>query len=80
MLDPGLLRIVDVTSGLKDNGILVINTKKKPEQIREEFGIDYSLAIVDATSIARQILGVPITNTSMVGAVVKVTGEGRIQA
>jgi len=80
VLDPGLLRIVDVASGLKDNGVLVINTKKKPEQIREEFGIDYSLAIVDATSVARQILGVPITNTSMVGAVVKVTGVVKLES
>jgi pyruvate ferredoxin oxidoreductase gamma subunit len=80
VLDPGLLRIVDVMSGLKDNGTLVINTKKKPEQVREELGINYSLATVNATSIARQILGVPITNTSMVGAVVKVTGVVKLES
>ena len=80
VLDAGLLRIMDVTSGLKDDGILVINTKKKPEPIREEFGINCSLATVNATSIARQILGVPITNTSMVGAVVKVTGVVQLES
>ena len=73
VLDPGLLRIANVTSGLKDNGILVVNTRKKAEQIRKEFGINWSLATVDATSIARETLGVPITNTTMVGAVIRAT-------
>jgi len=71
VLDPGLLNIVNVTSGLKANGVVVINTKKSAEQIKQEFGIDSSLATVDATKIARELLGVPITNTTMVGAVVR---------
>ena len=32
------------------------------------------VATVDATRIAHEILGVPITNTTMLGALVKVTG------
>jgi pyruvate ferredoxin oxidoreductase gamma subunit len=74
VLDPGLLPIVNVTSGLKANGIVVVNTKKEAEQIRQEFGIKSTIATVDATTIAREILGVPITNTTMVGAVVKTAG------
>ncbi len=73
VLDPGLLRIANVTSGLKANGVVIVNTKKSAAQLREEFGIDSSLATVDATSIAKEILGVPITNTTMVGAVIKAT-------
>jgi len=72
VLDPGLPRIVNVTSGLKANGVVVLNTTKQAEQIRQEFGIGSALAIVDATKIARELLGVPITNTTMIGAVVKV--------
>jgi len=74
VLDPGLLPIVNVTSGLKEGGIAIINTKKKAEQIRQEFGINWTLATVDATSIARELLGVPITNTTMIGAVVRAIG------
>jgi len=73
VLDPGLLRIIDVTSGLKTKGIGVLNTTKQAEQIRQEFGITSALAMVDATKIARELLGVPITNTTMLGAVVRVT-------
>jgi pyruvate ferredoxin oxidoreductase gamma subunit len=74
VLDPGLLPIVNVTSGLKANGIVVVNTKKQAEQIRQEFGINFTIATVDATAIAKELLGVPITNTTMVGAVVKTAG------
>lgn len=73
VLDPGLLRIVNVTSGLKATGMLVVNTKKQPEQIRQEFNVNWSLATVDATKIAEELLGVPIVNTSMIGALLKAT-------
>ena len=74
VLDPGLLTIVNVTSGLKEDGLLVINTKKSAEQIRQEFGYKVRLATVDANHIARELLGVVITNTTMVGALLKATG------
>jgi pyruvate ferredoxin oxidoreductase gamma subunit len=71
VLDPGLLGIVDVASGLKSEGVIVINTKKSAEQIKKEFGFNSSLATVDATKIALEVLGVRITNTTMVGAVIR---------
>ena len=80
VLDPGLLPIVNVTSGLKANGIAIINTKKQAEQIRQEFGINWTLATVDATKIARELLGVPITNTTMVGAVIRATGVVELES
>ena len=73
VLDPGLLSIMNVASGLKDKGIVVINTKKAAQQIRADFGISARLATVNATRIAREVLGVPITNTAMVGAFIKAT-------
>ncbi len=80
VLDPGLLPIMKVTSGLKANGVVVVNTRKRAEQIRQEFGINWTLATVDATSIAKEILGVPITNTTMVGAVLRVTGVVKLES
>ena len=74
VLDPGLLPIVNVASGLKEDGLLVVNTRKSAAQIRQEFGFKVRLATVDANRIARELLGVVITNTTMVGALVKATG------
>ena len=73
VLDPGLLRIMNVAAGLKEKGIVIINTKKQAEQLRKEFGFSCPLATVDATAIARKVLGVPITNTTMIGALIKAT-------
>jgi pyruvate ferredoxin oxidoreductase gamma subunit len=71
VLDPTLLSVVKVTSGLKPKGILVINTSKKFEAIEKDFGTDWKLALVDANKIAREVLGVPIVNTTMLGALLK---------
>jgi len=74
VLDPGLLDKVNVTSGLKKGGIVIINTRKTAKEIKSEFGIKYPVATVNATKIAREILGVPIVNTTTLGAVIKTTG------
>jgi pyruvate ferredoxin oxidoreductase gamma subunit len=74
VLDPSLLEKVNVTSGLKKDGWVIINTRKTAKEIKSEFKIDYPVATVNASKIAREVLGVPIVNTSMLGAVIKVTG------
>ena len=80
VLDPSLLPIANVTSGLKKNGVLVINTKKPFKDIESEFKVKQKLAIIDATKIARELLGVPITNTTMVGALIKATGVVKLES
>jgi len=80
VLDPGLLAIVNVASGLKEKGIVIINTKKSAGQIRSEFGIKGRLATVDATGIARELLGVPIVNTTMIGALIKATDVIKLES
>jgi len=72
VIDPMLLRVVDVTAGLKKSGKLIINSKKTPQQLKDEFRFGWPVAAVDATAIARELLGVPITNTAMIGAFLRV--------
>jgi pyruvate ferredoxin oxidoreductase gamma subunit len=80
VLDPGLLSIVNVVSGLKENGLLIINTKKSFEEIAAQFKTKCRMAKVDAATIAREVLGVPITNTTMVGALLKATGVVELES
>ncbi len=80
VLDPGLLPVVNVAAGLKPDGIAIVNTRKTPDEIRQEFNIKQKLATVNATKIARETLGVPITNTTMVGALIKATGVVKIDS
>ena len=74
VLDATVMRVVNVTDGLKDRGTLIVNTKRKVNELKSEFGGRWRLAVVDASTIAREILGVPIVNTTMLGALIKSSG------
>ena len=75
VLDPGLLKLVDVTSGLRVEGTLILNTAKSPEEF--PFSTSFQVAAVDAASIAvnhgLRVGGIPIVNTPILGAVPRVT-------
>jgi len=72
VIDPRLLGVVDVTAGLKADGVVIINSIKTPERLKADFGFKWPVAAVDATRIARETIGVPITNTAMIGAFLRV--------
>ncbi len=74
VLDPSLPALVKVSEGLKDGGIVILNTHMDESTVRKTFNLDCRLALVDANVIAREVLGLPITNTTMLGALVKATG------
>lgn len=81
VLDPTLLGSVDITEGLKKEGMLLVNTDKSPAEIRDMLGFKTGkLYTVNATRIALDTLGREITNTPMLGALVKATGFVDIEA
>ncbi len=80
VFDPRLLHIARVTSGLKEGGTLIINTRRSLEDIQAEFGANWQLAIIDATTIARELLGVNIVNTTMIGALIRVGGVVKLDS
>jgi len=80
VLDPGLLTITNVISGLKENGVLIINSPRSLSELKRDYGGPWNLAVVDATKIARKEIGVPIVNTTMLGAVVKAAGMIKLES
>jgi len=81
VLDPYIYKVVDVTEGLNKNGILVMNTTKKPAEV----GLGgWRVATVDATGIALElnllVAGLPVVNTSILGAFAKATGEVKLES
>ena len=73
VLDPTVKNTVNVFDGLKGDGVVVLNDSKEvesatlPESIRR-------VGLVDATGIAIEMLGMPITNSPMLGAFAATTG------
>lgn len=80
VLDPTLLGS-SVLSGVKDDTKILINTDRSPKDIRESYGMgDIEIWMLDATNLALKVLGRPITNTAMLGALVKATGIVKIES
>ncbi len=78
--DSSLVRTVNVTSGLKGKGVLIINTRRLLGSLEPELENSWRLAMVDATKIARELLGVPIVNTAMLGALLRATGVVKLES
>ncbi|MBS7620967.1 pyruvate ferredoxin oxidoreductase subunit gamma [Candidatus Bathyarchaeota archaeon] len=81
VLDPQLYKIIDVTEGLKKDGIIVMNSTKKPD----ELGLKgWRVATVDATGIALElnlrVAGLPVVNSSMLGAFSRATDEVQLES
>jgi len=75
VLDSTLIDIVDPTQGLKDGGIVVVNTPLPPGELRRKLDLkDGRVFTVDATRIALDTIGRNIPNTPILGALVRATG------
>lgn len=74
VVDETLLASIAVTSGLKKQGAIIINTDKKPEEIRKYLdGYEGKVCTIDARKISEEALGKYFPNTPMLGAIVKVS-------
>jgi len=73
VLDPTLVESVDVTEGMPENGILIINTEKAPADIKKELNIGGGMKVytVDASGISKETIGRDIPNTPMLGALIR---------
>lgn len=75
VVDDTLLESVDVTAGLKEEGAIVINTTKDPEEVKSLLrGYKGKVCTIDARTISVETLGKYFPNTPMLAAIVKVTG------
>lgn len=78
VLDPLIAKQQAVVDSLKAGGLVLLNTAQMPEEVK--LGGDFKVATVDATTIALETLGRPITNTAILGAFVKITGALKLES
>jgi 2-oxoacid:acceptor oxidoreductase gamma subunit (pyruvate/2-ketoisovalerate family) len=82
VMDSSLVAVVDITQGLKQSGMILLNSDKKPNEV--ELGDGFKVATVDATEIAvSHGLGsksAPIVNSAILGAFAKASGEVGIES
>jgi len=76
VLDPTLIESVNVTEGINEGGVLIVNTERAPKEIKSDCKIMPGIKVftVDASKISTETIGKDIPNTPMLGALIKATG------
>ena len=74
VVDETLLASVNVTAGLSDDGAIIVNTDKSPEEIKSHLnGFAGRVYTVDARAISVEALGKYFPNSPMLAAAVAVS-------
>jgi pyruvate ferredoxin oxidoreductase gamma subunit len=76
--DSNLIGSVPVLDGLKPDGLILVNSEKKPEEL--QLKTSAKVETIPATEIALEIIGRPIPNAIMIGAFCTITGLVSIDA
>ncbi len=72
VLDSTLLASINVAAGLTEDGVIVANSDKGSGELGKDLGVEgVRVYTVNAKRIAMDILGRPIYNTAMLGALVR---------
>jgi pyruvate ferredoxin oxidoreductase gamma subunit len=75
VLDPTLVGHVDFGSGLTEDGLILVNTDMSAESVSKAAKLGgKKVLVINASKIAIETLGRNIANTSIMGALMKVTG------
>ncbi|MDO8625809.1 MAG: 2-oxoacid:acceptor oxidoreductase family protein [Candidatus Diapherotrites archaeon] len=75
--EPSVMEEVKVDGGIKANGLIIVNSVRKADQL----GLHAKKVIVfNGTDLAVKYLGKPITNTVMLGSLLKITGVVKLDS
>lgn len=75
VVDESLLHSVDVTRGLAEDGAIIINSSRTPDELRPLLhGYQGRVCTIDARRISEETLGKNYPNTPMLAAAVRVSG------
>ncbi|HSW58153.1 MAG TPA: 2-oxoacid:acceptor oxidoreductase family protein [Dehalococcoidales bacterium] len=77
VIDPTLLKIKTLYSGLKTGGILIVNSSKFDSQADKNIAV---AGVIDATKIAVEEIGRDIPNTCLLGAFAAATNWVKIES
>lgn len=80
VLDRTLIGMVDVTAGLNPGKKVIVNAPPDQADLSQNITQCYTTGMVDATRIAMDTLGVPITNTAIIGALINMIGTVSLEA
>ena len=78
VIDPTLVRSVDVLAGVNDNAVVVVNSKEPLALESKSAGV--KICYVPATEIAMRHIGRPLGNTALLGAFAAISGTVKLES
>jgi len=78
VIDPTLVRSVDVLAGVNDNAVVVVNSKEPLALKSKSEGV--KICYVPATEIAMRHIGRPLGNTALLGAFAAISGTVKLES
>ncbi len=78
VLDDSLIGLVNFTEGLKKDGVIILNTQKSKEELKEKLG-DFKIFTVNATKISFDLFQKNLPNVPMLGALAKVSNAVELE-
>lgn len=80
VLDDTLLETEKITQGLKEDTILIVNSIKKAEELKEQLKFSGKIYPVDASGISLEIIGQPRPNTVILGKIIQITQLAKLES
>lgn len=71
IVDPTLIGTIDMTSNIKKDGILLVNSKLDLKILKEKLNFSGKIFAIDATKISEEIIGRNLPNMAMLGVLSK---------
>ncbi|MDD5195144.1 MAG: 2-oxoacid:acceptor oxidoreductase family protein [Candidatus Omnitrophica bacterium] len=78
IIDPTLLKSENCFKGIKKDGVAIVAVREDTEVIKAPKGL--KLITLEAEKIAMEVIGRPFSNTILVGAFAKATGEVKLES
>jgi len=78
VLDSSLIDDIDTTKGLQKNGLIIVNTDKKPKELKKLSG--FKVHSINMTKIALEVIGKPFVNIASLGAFCALSKQVSLEA
>ncbi len=73
VVDPSLLDMVDITAGVPEKGIVIINSGEDPKTLKDKYNLkNFQVYTIDATTISMEELGRSMPNIPVLGALLSI--------
>lgn len=81
VLDPTLIGCIDPANGLKEDGLMLINSDKNEKEYEKLYPKkNFRIHTINVTKVALDVIGKPFVNVATLGAFASISGEVTLES